>query len=312
MKGLQWLILLVLMVSAQPSFGGTVTYIYTDPQGTPLAEADAQGNVTARFDYRPYGAQALGTPPAGPGYTGHVNDPDTGLVYMEARYYDPGRGGFLSVDPVGPTAGNIFSFNRYAYANNNPIVNMDPDGRESACVSMGQSCLPPNSDMVGAAKMAVSMVPVVGDAVNISDAYNDPSFANIAIAVVGIVPEVGTAIADVAKVAKAAKVASEAERGAADVAKAGKETGSYTNFHESGKSYSGKGNRARSQVSARRVEKATGDKHVATDWTAAPNSREAFKQESGRLDGNGGPGSSGNYNKIESPGKKMCQQDGGC
>ena len=110
---------------------GTVTYIYTDPQGTPLAEADAQGNVTARFDYRPYGAQALGTPPAGPGYTGHVNDPDTGLVYMQARYYDPGTGRFLSVDPVGPAPGNTFSFNRYGYASNNPIVNIDPDGRQA-------------------------------------------------------------------------------------------------------------------------------------------------------------------------------------
>ena len=72
---------------------GTVTYVYSDPQGTPLAEADAQGNITATFDYRPYGAQAMGQPPSGPGYTGHVNDPDTGFVYMQARYYDPARGG---------------------------------------------------------------------------------------------------------------------------------------------------------------------------------------------------------------------------
>ena len=107
---------------------GTMTYIYTDPQGTPLAEADAQGNVTARFDYRPDGAQALGTPPAGPGYTGHVNDPDTGLVYMQARYYDPGTGRFLSLDPVAPEPGNFSNFSRYHYASNNPVTNIDPDG----------------------------------------------------------------------------------------------------------------------------------------------------------------------------------------
>jgi RHS repeat-associated protein len=118
-----------LQVHAQTD---TVTYIYTDPQGTPLVKADASGNVIARYDYTPYGnsVASLGSPPNGPGYTGHVNDPETGWVYMQARYYDP-RAHFLSPDPVGPTPGNVFSFNRYAYANNNPIRNTDPDGRQS-------------------------------------------------------------------------------------------------------------------------------------------------------------------------------------
>jgi len=114
----------------------TVTYIYTDQQGTPLAEADVNGNITATFDYAPYGSQALGTPPNGPGYTGHVNDPDTGLVYMQARYYDPSTGRFLSTDPANPSAGNAFNFNRYAYANNNPIANIDPNGRESSQLTL--------------------------------------------------------------------------------------------------------------------------------------------------------------------------------
>jgi RHS repeat-associated protein len=125
------------------AYAGTVTYYYTDPQGTPLAEADAQGNITATFDYRPYGAQALGTPPKGPGYTGHVNDPDTGLVYMQARYYDPVVGRFLSKDPVGPSAGNASNFTRYTYASNNPILNVDPDGRNpdpAGGCDVGASC----------------------------------------------------------------------------------------------------------------------------------------------------------------------------
>ncbi|AGG89779.1 RHS repeat-associated core domain-containing protein [Rhodanobacter denitrificans] len=116
---------------------GTVTYVYSDPQGTPLAEADANGTITATFDYQPYGVQALGTAPNGPGYTGHVNDPDTGLVYMQARYYDPSRGGFLSVDPVAPTPGNLFNFNRYDYTSNNPVNHTDPDGR---CSDADGSC----------------------------------------------------------------------------------------------------------------------------------------------------------------------------
>lgn len=118
---------------AQP---GTVTYVYTDPQGTPLAEADATGSITATFDYKPYGSQILGNPYAGPGYTGHVNDPDTGLFYMQARYYDVSAGRFLSVDPLVPTSGNVFDFNRYTYVNNNPINHTDPTGKclEDLCI----------------------------------------------------------------------------------------------------------------------------------------------------------------------------------
>jgi len=122
------LVLLMLWLGGV-AHAGTVTYVYTDPQGTPLAEADAAGNITATFDYAPYGSQALGSAPSGPGYTGHVNDPDTGLVYMQARYYDPQVGRFISTDPIGPAAGNPFNFNRFAYANNSPAVNIDPDGR---------------------------------------------------------------------------------------------------------------------------------------------------------------------------------------
>lgn len=131
--------LAALLVTSVASHAGTVTYVYTDPQGTPLAEADAQGNITARFDYTPYGKSiaSLGAPPNGPGYTGHVNDPDTGLVYMQARYYDPEMGRFLSVDPISPAAGNLFNFNRYDYTSNNPINHTDPDGR---CSDANGSC----------------------------------------------------------------------------------------------------------------------------------------------------------------------------
>lgn len=135
----QLVVHVVCLVGLWPGFGAwaqstdTVTYVYTDPQGTPLAEADAQGNITARYDYAPFGTPvaSLGAPANGPGYTGHVNDPDTAFVYMQARYYDPAIGRFLSVDPVGPAPADVFSFNRYTYTDNNPINRADPDGRDS-------------------------------------------------------------------------------------------------------------------------------------------------------------------------------------
>ena len=108
--------------------GATVTYIYTDGQGSPVAEADGAGNITATFDYTPFGSTLLGAQQNGPGFTGHVADPDTSLTYMQARYYDPSIGQFLSVDPVLPATGSVSSLGAYAYAENNPIRYVDPTG----------------------------------------------------------------------------------------------------------------------------------------------------------------------------------------
>ncbi|WP_430392070.1 RHS repeat domain-containing protein [Dyella sp. 20L07] len=129
-------LVIVLFLLPVISSAATVTYIYTDYQGTPLAEAAPSGDITAIFDYQPYGSQTLGTPANGPGYTGHVGDLSTGLIYMQARYDDPGVH-FISVDPVKPKAGNIFTFNRYVYANNNPYSNFDPSGRTCKMATSG-------------------------------------------------------------------------------------------------------------------------------------------------------------------------------
>jgi RHS repeat-associated protein len=70
-----------------------------------------------------------------PGYTGHVEDRDLSLTYMQQRYYDPVIGRFYSNDPVGFT-GEPDTFNRYSYANNNPYKYTDPDGRFPALARM--------------------------------------------------------------------------------------------------------------------------------------------------------------------------------
>jgi RHS repeat-associated protein len=69
------------------------------------------------------------------GYTGHQWDNDTGLNYMQARYYDPLLARFYSNDPLGFR--DVHSFNRYAYANNNPYKYIDPDGQSAKTKSGG-------------------------------------------------------------------------------------------------------------------------------------------------------------------------------
>lgn len=108
----------------------TVKYVHTDALGSVVAMTDASGAVieTTR-EYEPYGQQLVPTVQDGPGYTGHVQDAATGLVYMQQRYFDPQIGRFLSVDPVQANPNTGASFNRYVYASNNPYKFIDPDGR---------------------------------------------------------------------------------------------------------------------------------------------------------------------------------------
>jgi hypothetical protein len=91
-----WVGLCLLLATGMGHAANTVTYVYTDPQGTPLAEADVNGNITATYNYTPYGSMApnMSAPPNGPGYTGHVNDPDTGFVYMQRAITIPPWGDF--------------------------------------------------------------------------------------------------------------------------------------------------------------------------------------------------------------------------
>jgi RHS repeat-associated protein len=109
--------------------GNSVVYDHTDGLGSPVAQTDVAGRLINRTRYEPYGLTAAGATPA-IGFTGHMNAADLGLVYMQQRYYDPVAGRFLSIDPVTTDANTGGSFNRYAYAANNPYKYIDPDGRD--------------------------------------------------------------------------------------------------------------------------------------------------------------------------------------
>jgi len=61
-------------------------------------------------------------------YTGRESDPETGVYYYRARYYDPASGRFLSADPIRFHAGPNF----YSYVQNAPI---EAGGGRSAGVS---------------------------------------------------------------------------------------------------------------------------------------------------------------------------------
>ncbi len=106
-----------------------VKYQHTDALGSPVAVTNEAGQVIDRTQYEPFGVTISKPAYDGIGYAGHVMDGATGLTYMQQRYYDPGIGRFLSVDPIAADGNTGAKFNRYAYALDNPYKFTDPDGR---------------------------------------------------------------------------------------------------------------------------------------------------------------------------------------
>lgn len=128
------------LVSASAHAGGEyVTYLHSDIQGSPTMATDEQGKVVWQEEYEPWGARqikdnASATPSRGSEvwYTGKEEEGSLGLYYYGARWYSPEIGQFYSMDPAEVEVKNPRSFSRYAYASNNPIMYVDPNGRWSA------------------------------------------------------------------------------------------------------------------------------------------------------------------------------------
>jgi RHS repeat-associated protein len=132
-RSLLWLaaVAATAIAAMTPAAASTITYYHNDLAGSPVAATNSSAQVIWRESYRPYG-ERLTKSAAAKGndvwFTSRRQD-STGLVYMGARYYDPVTGRFVSTDPKGFDEGSVHSFNRYAYANNNPFRFTDRDGR---------------------------------------------------------------------------------------------------------------------------------------------------------------------------------------
>jgi len=155
--------------------GATTTPVYLHPDllGSPRKASSGTGALLWQEHYDPYGAKLNGSETT-VGYTGHAHDA-TGLTYMKARFYDPSQHRFLPPDPIHFVDDNPFTFNRYAYANNNPYRCKDPTGKyveagfEAISLAVGVDSFIDNvssGNFVGAAVDAVGVaVDAVGAAI---------------------------------------------------------------------------------------------------------------------------------------------------
>lgn len=130
-----WLLLLpfLLVQFLGLSYAGEkVTFYVSDRLTESAMLLDESGNVVGRERLATYGAIELSSPAEDRfsiSYHGKERDSESGLINFGARMYDPDVGRFLSTDPRGFNESNLLSFNRYAFANNNPYRYTDPDGR---------------------------------------------------------------------------------------------------------------------------------------------------------------------------------------
>ena len=62
-------------------------------------------------------------------YRGYVYDTETGLYYLESRYYNPNIGRFINADVFTSTGQGFIGCNMFAYCGNNPVSRYDPSGK---------------------------------------------------------------------------------------------------------------------------------------------------------------------------------------
>ena len=113
------------------------TYYYvTNLQGDVIALLNDDGYPVVEYAYDAWGNVVDAEDNSGKylamlnplRYRGYVYDWETGLYYLQSRYYDPEIGRFISADSYASTGQGILGNNMFSYCNNNPVLMYDPTG----------------------------------------------------------------------------------------------------------------------------------------------------------------------------------------
>ena len=120
----------------------TLYYYVLNAQGDVIALLNANGTLAASYNYGAWGNYSVhgadGKKTTDATFIGHINplryrgyyyDRETRLYYLQSRYYDFANCRFINADTFATTDANGFlSANMFAYCENNPVGNSDPNG----------------------------------------------------------------------------------------------------------------------------------------------------------------------------------------
>ena len=119
---------------------GTTYYYVTNLQGDVMGMVDSSGNSVASYTYDPYGKLLTATGTLAEKnplrYRGYYYDSESGLYYLQSRYYDPATRRFINADSYASTGQGLIGHNMFAYCSNLPISTIDLNGHVAVKATM--------------------------------------------------------------------------------------------------------------------------------------------------------------------------------
>jgi len=126
------------------TYNGTTYYYVVNLQGDVVAILNSSGAKVVSYTYDAWGrlltTSVVGTANSNLAlhnplrYRGYVYDRETGLYYLQSRYYNPTIGRFINADTYASTGHDIVGHNMFVYCQNNPTMYRDPNGQFSLLV----------------------------------------------------------------------------------------------------------------------------------------------------------------------------------
>jgi len=113
--------------------GGVLTWLLGDHLGSTTITANENGTLASEQTYTAWGQTRSGSVTTDRQYTGQISEPQLGIYFYNARYYDPYLSRWLQADSIVPNIYNAQSWDRYAYVLNNSVIFTDPSGHDVGC-----------------------------------------------------------------------------------------------------------------------------------------------------------------------------------